>query len=208
MKNLIQINLLAALMLLSISISAQTKVRGLVTDAATGEPLPFANVVFVGTTVGTITNPEGVYNMQTNQKCDSISFSMLGYDTYTVAIKPNTYQEINVELGQSDMVLNEIVIRPGENPAWRIMRNVEANRKKNNPDRLDGYQYECYNKMEIDLSNVSPSMTEKGIMKNFDFVMNYADTSAETGKVYLPVFITETMSDVYYKSSPSKKKEV
>ncbi len=208
MKNLIQINLLTALMLLSISISAQTKVRGLVTDAATGEPLPFANVVFVGTTVGTITNPEGVYNMQTNQKCDSISFSMLGYDTYTVAIKPNTYQEINVELGQSDMVLNEIVIRPGENPAWRIMRNVEANRKKNNPDRLDGYQYECYNKMEIDLSNVSPSMTEKGIMKNFDFVMNYADTSAETGKVYLPVFITETMSDVYYKSSPSKKKEV
>ncbi|MBP5370049.1 MAG: carboxypeptidase-like regulatory domain-containing protein [Bacteroidales bacterium] len=208
MKNLNKINLLTALLLLATSVSAQTKVRGIVTDASTGEPLPFANVVLVGTTIGTITDPEGNYNLQTNHKCDSISFSMLGYQTYTLPISSGSYQEINVQLVQGDLMLNEIVIHPGENPAWRIMRNVEANRKKNNPDKLQSYKFQCYNKMEIDLNNVKDGFTKKGVMKNFDFIKNYADTSAETGKVFLPVFITETLSDVYCKSSPLKKKEV
>ncbi|MBR4441635.1 MAG: carboxypeptidase-like regulatory domain-containing protein [Bacteroidales bacterium] len=208
MKNFVKIGIIAALITISANLQAQTKVRGTVTDAETGEPLPFANVVFPGTTIGTITDPDGNYFIQTHAAVDSISFSMLGYDTYTQAISRDAYQELNITLSQGSLTLDVVVVHPGENPAWRIMRNVEANRKKNNPDRLDSYQYQCYNKMEIDLSNVSSRMTEKGIMKNFDFVMSYADTSAETGKVFLPVFITETMSDIYYKSSPSKKKEV
>lgn len=208
MNNFVKISLLTALLMVSAQISAQTKVRGSVTDAETGEPLPFASVVFPGTTIGTITDPDGNFFLQTHADVDSISFSMLGYDTYTLAIARNSYQEVNVTLTQGGVTLNEIIVRPGENPAWRIMRNVEANRKKNDPTRFDGYKYQCYNKMEIDLSNVNSGLTRKGIMKNFDFVMNYADTSAETGKVFLPVFITETLSDVYFKSSPQKKKEV
>ena len=196
------------LLFIASSLSAQTKVRGIVTDASTGEPLPFANVVLVGTTVGTITDPEGNYNLQTNQKCDSISFSMLGYQTYTLPISSGSYQEINVQLIQGDLMLNEIVIHPGENPAWRIMRNVEANRKKNNPEKFECYKYEVYNKMELDINNIKNDWSDKMFMKNFNFVFNYADTSAETGKVYLPVMITETISDVYHKSNPSKKKEV
>ncbi|MCQ2975491.1 MAG: DUF5686 and carboxypeptidase regulatory-like domain-containing protein [Bacteroidales bacterium] len=203
-----KIAVLATLIFLSINTIAQTKVRGTITDSETGEPLAFANIVFVGTTVGTISDPDGNYFIQGNVNSDTIAFSMIGYETIYLPINKNSFQEINIKLETSTALLDEIVIHPGENPAWRIMRNVEANRKNNNPDRFDGYQYECYNKMEIDLNNVKKDWGEKGIMKNFDFVFNYADTSAETGKVFLPVFITETLSDIYHKSNPQKKKEV
>ena len=61
MTNFIKIGIITTLIAASANLSAQTKVRGTVTDAETGEPLPFANVVFPGTTVGTITDPDGNY---------------------------------------------------------------------------------------------------------------------------------------------------
>jgi len=190
------------------SVSAQTKVRGLVIDSQTGEPLPFVNIVFKGTTTGTITDVEGNFFIQAHIDTDSLVFSMVGYTPHIEILRRNAYQELKIELSPDNLELDEIVVTPGENPAWRIMRNVAANRKRNNPEKLECYQYEVYNKMELDINNVGENLAERKIMKNFDFVFNYADTSAETGKVYLPVMISESISDVYHKSNPSKKKEV
>ncbi len=195
-------------MAVSLSAVSQTKVRGTVADSETGEALPFVNIVFKGTTVGTISDVEGNFFIQGNVSTDSLEFSYMGYIPQYFKVSLNSYQELNVKLAPDNFELNEIVVHPGENPAWRIMRKVEANRKNNNPDKLDSYKYECYNKMEIDLNNVKRDFGPKAVMKNFQFIFDYADTSAETGKVYLPVMITETLSDIYHKSSPQKKKEV
>ncbi|MFO8067274.1 MAG: carboxypeptidase-like regulatory domain-containing protein, partial [Bacteroidales bacterium] len=44
------------------SLNAQiTRVRGVITDAETNEPLPFVSVYFQNTQVGTITNTDGEY---------------------------------------------------------------------------------------------------------------------------------------------------
>ena len=43
--------------LLGLAAQAQTRVRGVVTDAQTGEPLPYVSVVFPGTQIGTMTDP-------------------------------------------------------------------------------------------------------------------------------------------------------
>lgn len=196
------------MLITAVSLNAQTKVRGTVCDSETGEPLPFVNIVFRGTTVGTITDVDGNFFIQARVDTDSLEFSMMGYVPHFEIIKPNSFQEVNIKLAPNNFELNEIVVHPGENPAWRIMRNVEANRKKNNPEKLECYKYEVYNKMELDINNVKNDWSDKAMLKKFNFVFDYADTSAETGKVYLPVMITETLSDVYHKSGPSKKKEV
>ena len=187
---------------------AQTKVRGTVTDGETGEPLPFVNIVFKGTTTGTITDVDGNFFIQAHVNSDTLEFSMMGYTPYYYKVNKEAYQEINVVLEADSYELNEIVVHPGENPAWRIMRNVAANRKNNDPDRLDSYKFEVYNKMEVDINNIHGDFTDRAILRNFDFIMNYADTSAETGKVFLPVMITESLSDVSYRKSPQRKKEV
>ena len=187
---------------------AQTKVRGTVTDGETGEPLPFVNIVFKGTTIGTISDVDGNFFIQAHVDSDTLEFSMMGYTPYFYKVNKGSFQEINVVLDADNYELGEIVVHPGENPAWRIMRNVAANRKKNDPDRLDSYKFEVYNKMEVDINNIHGDFTDRGILRNFSFIMNYADTSAETGKVFLPVMITESLSDVSYRKSPQRKKEV
>lgn len=202
--------LLAALIVVLqvLQVSAQTKVRGTVADSETGEPLPFVNIVFRGTMVGTISDVDGNFFIQGHVPTDTLDFSMMGYTPVTELVQRGSFNELNVKLSPDNYELNEIVVHPGENPAWRIMRNVSANRKNNNPERLDGYRYEVYNKMELDINNLKPNFGPDRIMKKFQFIYDYADTSAETGKVYLPVMITETLSDVSFKSSPQKKKEV
>ena len=187
---------------------AQIKVRGTVTDGETGEPLPFVNIVFQGTTTGTITDIDGNFFLQGHVDADTLVFSMMGYTPYYYKVNRDAYQEISVVLDADNYELGEIVVHPGENPAWRIMRNVAANRKKNDPDRFDSYSFEVYNKMEIDINNVRDDFASKGILKNFNFIMNYADTSAETGKVFLPVMISESLSDVTHKKNPQRKKEI
>ena len=169
-----------ATILMTLSVAqAQTKVRGTVTDGETGEPLPFVNIVFKGTTTGTITDVDGNFFIQAHVNSDTLEFSMMGYTPYYYKVNKEAYQEINVVLEADSYELNEIVVRPGENPAWRIMRNVAANRKNNDPDRLDSYKFEVYNKMEVDINNIHGDFTDRAILRNFDFIMNYADTSAE-----------------------------
>ena len=54
-----------------------TKIMGTVSNAATGEPIPFVNVYFKGTTVGATSNFDGHYSIETFVPGDtSESFSI------------------------------------------------------------------------------------------------------------------------------------
>ncbi|MBK8567682.1 MAG: carboxypeptidase-like regulatory domain-containing protein [Saprospiraceae bacterium] len=64
-----------------------TSVKGVVTDAQTKEPLPFVNVAFVGTPVGTTTDLDGSYSMDTKWGSDSLQISFVGYETVKVPVK-------------------------------------------------------------------------------------------------------------------------
>jgi len=188
--------------------TGQTKVRGMVKDAETGEPLPFVNVSFKETTVGVITDFNGKYFLETKKTVDSVVFSYVGYQRESFSIQSNTFQIINTSLQPSSVQLQEVVVVPGENPAHVLLRKIDKNRKRNNIERYDTYSYEVYNKMEIDISNVDENFRKNRLFKQFQFVFDYVDTSAVTGKSYLPVFITETLSDFYFQKSPKKEKEV
>ncbi len=52
----------ALILLTAVAFSGTTgKIAGTVKDAKTGEPLPSANVVIEGTTLGAATNPDGYF---------------------------------------------------------------------------------------------------------------------------------------------------
>ena len=188
--------------------SQLSKVRGTIIDADTKEPLPFVNVTFTGIQIGAITNFDGEYFLETRQLVDSIRVSFVGYKSQAFKINRHSFQTINIELQESAINLNEIIVRPGENPAHKILRNIIDNKKKNNPDNLISYQYEAYNKVEIDINNIDSTYLNKRFYKNFPFVFDYIDTSVVTGKPYLPVMISETVSDYYYRKHPERKKEI
>lgn len=193
---------------LVISMQAQvTKIRGKVTDVNTSEAIPFVNVYLVGTTVGTTTDFDGNYYFETREKADSIAVSFIGYERQSQAIKLNRYQEINFSLRSNDFQLDEVVVVAGENPADILMRKVIDRKKTNRNNQLESYQCEVYNKIQFDANNFDEKLKSKRLLKQFDFVFNYIDTSTVNGKTYLPVFISETLSDLYVKKNPDKKVE-
>jgi hypothetical protein len=189
-------------------LSAQTRVTGKVLDATTQEPLPFVNVGFKGTRVGASTDIDGNYSLTTNEPTDSVVASYIGYKRGGRAVKQGTTQVLNIVLKPDVIGLQEVVIKPGENPAHRILRAVIARKDKNDRDKLDAYQYETYNKIEFDLNNISEEFKKKKFLKPFKFIFENIDSTNIHEKPSLPIMMMETLSDYYYKRSPRNKKEV
>lgn len=185
-----------------------TKIRGKVIDADTKELLSFVSLAFKGTSIGTITDFKGEFFIETRGATDSLLVSYVGYNQKSVSIRKGLYQELNIELKATSFAIEGVTIIPGENPAHPILRKIIKNKWRNDPEKLESYSYESYNKIEIDLNNVDDQMKKRKIFKQFQFVFNYVDTNAITGKTFLPVFITEAISDYHYQRSPKIEKEV
>ncbi|WP_321306118.1 DUF5686 family protein [Marinifilum fragile] len=197
------------LSLLSIKASGQsTKVRGKIVDSETKQALPFVNIAYKGTTIGTITDFDGNYFLETRTPGDTIHISFVGYKERTFAIQKGKFQTLDVEMEAETFDLQEIVVVPGENPAHVLLRKIIKNKKKNNPSRFESFQAETYTKMEMDLNNIKDNFKDKKIMRQFQFVFDYMDTSVITGKPYLPIFITESLSDYYYQDKPRVEREI
>lgn len=183
-------------------------ISGKVFDSETKEPLPFVPVMLKGTTIGATTDFDGNFSISTSKPADSAICSYVGYKKLTRYIKSGESQVVNFPMIAEGYNLSEVVVKAGENPAWRIIRNVIANKEVNNKRKLDAYQYESYNKVEFDLSRIPKEMREKKMFKPIAFVFDNVDSVNSGEKPSLPIFITESISELYYRSNPSLKKEV
>ena len=185
-----------------------TKVMGTVFDRETNEPIPFANIYFQGTTIGVTSDFDGNFSIETKTPTDSLVASVMGYYKQAFLIQKGIFQRINFMLQEQNFNLPEVVIIAGENPAEIILRKIIKNKEQNSKKEFDAYQYECYNKIEIDANNISEKFKNRRLLKPFNFIFDYVDTSTVNGKTYLPVFISETLSDIYFRKEPKSEKEV
>ncbi len=194
----------------SFSLFAQeTVITGKVTEASSGDPIPFVNVFFKGSNVGATTDFDGKFTVQALGKVDSLVASYVGYITKTKAVKAGIKQVINFQLAEAVTNLQEVVVKAGENPAFPIIRKVIDNKSKNDKRSLSGYEYDTYSKMELDLDHITDKLREKKVMKKIAQVLDSVQRIAgEDGKPILPLFITESVSKNYYRSEPSLKKEI
>ncbi len=189
-------------------LAQQTTIYGKIKDAETGDPVPFANVIIKGTQIGTTTDFDVIYKLTTNARVDTILFSYVGYEQMEVAVKNGYEQQINVQLLQNVIRLKELVVYPGENPAFAIMRKVAANKKLNDKRQLDAYQYESYTKIEVDLDNMSESFRQRKVIQKVKSVLDSIQTIAgDHGEPILPVFFSEAISNYYVKNNPFLRHE-
>lgn len=194
--------------LLAFAQAQETVVQGKVTDAASGDPLPFVNVIFKGTLIGTSTDFDGNYILKTSGPADSVQASYIGYKSRAKAIKRGVTQTINFQMVEEVTNLQEVIVKAGENPAYPILRNVVRNKNKNDKRKLTAYEYDTYTKIEVDVDNISEKFRKRKIVKKITQVLDSIDRIAgEDGKPILPLFITESVSKVYYRDNPSLKKE-
>ncbi|MCH2084662.1 MAG: DUF5686 and carboxypeptidase regulatory-like domain-containing protein [Saprospiraceae bacterium] len=190
-----------------VSTHAQITVKGRVVDTDTKEGLPFSSVYFQGTTIGTSTDIDGYYELYASKPYDSIAVSAIGYQTTLKLVSSDTTQTINFFLSSSDITLQEVVILAGENPANQIVRNIIEKKKANRLDNLNSFQFESYEKVELDLENISEELRESRLMKPFAFIFDNVDSTSDE-KPFLPVYINEVLSDVFYVKEEGSPKEI
>lgn len=185
-------------------------IKGRITDATSGDPIPFANIAVKASTSGAITNFDGFYQLKYTLPADSLLVTYVGYDTKSKAIAPNLpEQTIDIQLTPGSLQLREVRIFAGENPAYAIMRKIMDKKKQNNQDNLGAYEYESYNKIQIDIDNLSEKFRKrKAIQKMTHIVDKYDEVKGEDGETVIPIFISESVSNVYYRNDPKKKKEI
>lgn len=184
-----------------------TRVTGKITDAATGEPVPFVNIAFIDSRIGTTSDFDGNYAFETYYATDSIRVSAVGYRAQSRAVRKDREQRIDIALEPSSVQLAEVIIRPSdENPAFTILRRVVQHKPTNNRAKLDAYEYQAYNKVEFDLNNITKEFTEKKLFRPFAFIFDNIDST--DAKPYLPIFMTETLSEVFYRQKPRARKEL
>jgi len=84
-------------------------ISGIVTDSATGKPLPGVTVVEVGTNHGTVTDAQGQYRLSISGSAARLRFSYIGYRSKIVPIE-NGLTHLNIGLTSSNTSLNELVV--------------------------------------------------------------------------------------------------
>ncbi len=190
------------------ALAQKTVISGKVYDAQTLEPLPFVNIAFKDSKVGTTSGMDGSFYIDTYYATDSLTASFMGYKRLTRKVKLDASQVIDFPLQEGSVSLSEFVVsaKEFENPAHAILKNVNRNKPINNRAKLDAYQYEAYNKIQFDLNNFGDKFSKRRVFKDFDFIFDNIDSS--NAKVSLPFFITESISDYFYQRKPRGRKEI
>jgi len=100
---------LSIMVMVGLQVIAQTiNVTGTVTDAGDGFPIPGVSVFVKGTTIGTVTTPDGTYNLTVPNDATTIVFSFVGMTTQEIAFTGQT--TIDVALESDAVDVDEVVV--------------------------------------------------------------------------------------------------
>ena len=190
---------------------AQTKVSGYVFDEA-NEPVAFATILFKGSIEGTISDENGKFYLESKKNWSQLIISFIGYENLEIELSKKVTFNLKLIIKEETNTLNEVVIAVGKqpkknNPAIAILEKIWKKRRQNGLKKFNQYNYKKYEKVEFDLNTIDSTFKEKSLFRGMQFVFKNIDTSAITGKTYLPIFLNESVSEVFGDNTLNKEKE-
>ena len=188
---------------------AQTKVSGTIVDKSK-LPIPYANVIFKGSSEGVVSNEDGHFYLESQKNYKTLVVTSVGFSDREIALEKSVNYNFVVQLNEME-TLKEVVIFGGKtskknNPALAILKKIWERKRKNGLYLFDQYQMEKYEKLEFDINSIDSAYMKNNLFKGMEFIFKQVDTSRITGKTYLPVFINESLSDVYGDNALKKVK--
>lgn len=195
---------------------SQTKIlKGIIKDAHSDERVPFASLRFKKSGTGKLSDSSGAFTFRFDEwPKDTLEITYVGFQDYELSFDSAFFSRtgnnnvltltIRLERGKYQ---NEVVVRKKVDHGLIMWRRIVRRKKFNDRYRFNNFSYELYNKLELDLNNANKEKLEsRKLLKPFSFVMDNIDTTE--GKPFLPVYLTETLSDYYFQKSPTKRREV
>jgi hypothetical protein len=141
----------------------RVNIDGFVTDAKTGESMPYTNIHFKQNSNGTITQNDGRFSIATAHIPDTLIVSSIGYISAEIIISEIKNYSLNIALEPAEIELHEVVIVPGENPANIVMRKVIAQKDRNNPMKAATMACNTYTKILVHTANNKTSRSEYNV---------------------------------------------
>ncbi|NJK87750.1 MAG: carboxypeptidase-like regulatory domain-containing protein [Bacteroidales bacterium] len=182
---------------------SQHSVSGRISDALTHEPVGFANVIVNHSGKGTISDFDGFFEMSKVFPGDTLFISFLGYEPREIPV--DTAKMITIPIFPSVYALDEVVVKPGLNPAHLILKNIWRNNDQNNMNKLKAYEYEKYSRTMVYFRKFNYRDSASLIRPLKNEFNNHSVSTGEEGIPALPAYVSENISDVYYTKSPVRE---
>lgn len=179
----------------------ETIVKGVVKDAESLETLPMVNVYFKNTTIGTISDTLGNFQLTSKIKADTLVVSFLGYQERIIPVRTG-YSELHVVLTPDMVDLDEVKVKPSDQQVRALLKEMVNQKPRNNPEKHDRYSFERYTKWEYRLNNVKDKMMNSRVFKDHK---SYFKTRKD-GTRYLPVYLSEQLVSNEFQREPLKQK--
>lgn len=191
-------------------------ISGVVRDSISHEPVPYASVMLKNAGWGKLTDANGKFKIEIDNSksllTDTLVVSVMGYTTKS--IKAESGKKLDIFIVSDGIKLSEVVIRPKKekyskknNPAVDFVTSIRNNQNLNNPRRNDYYSFDKYERITIALNNINAESNKNLILKAFDNLRSYIDTSEVSGKPILNISTREKKSKIYYRKEPKTEKE-
>lgn len=104
----------------TIAAFTQQTIQGTVTDAATGELLPWCSIAVKGTGKGTITNADGLFRLPLRPNHDTLIITYVGYASLMLPAARLT-RDPEIRLTRTGIELEELVIHADNEYLYRII---------------------------------------------------------------------------------------
>lgn len=198
--------LLLTCLIASSSFGQGVTLSGYIKDTHSDERIPFASIQFKQSTFGKLSDSAGDFTIRLPKwPSDTLVVSYAGFEDKVIALdtsKNELFLVINMERGRP---VNEVIVRGKINRGLLLWRRIVKNKPLNDRSQFKNFSYELYNKLEVDLNKVNKDRLSKAPIppKKFKFILSNIDSTSED-KPFLPVYITETISNYYHQSDPDK----
>ena len=206
MKFTVSLLLLGLLLTGRLAVAQRIVISGQVIEAASGEPVPFASLFVPKTSTGVTADVQGKFRMAVSGEADSLAVSALGFVGQRKKLGTAPEQSVLFRLKKAGGVaLAEVVVssRQPENPAFRILREVQRHKPENERTALEASEFSSYNRIEVSLTDIPKGLANRKVVKDIRaLAVRRGAAAAADPDAPLPVFASEVGSKVYLRYGP------
>lgn len=213
MKKEIRVILLLFFLLSAIQIQAQEMISGHVVDEATGANIGFATIQYKDRQLVAVSDHQGRFKIRL-LKGKRLTVSVMGYKTRTIDVTKDM-QKLLVSMRQDTKALKGVTVkskrtryRRKNNPAVALMRRVIEKKKLTDLAQRDFYQYQKYQKLTLALNDVKADSLSHSALKKYPWYRQQIEPCEQTGKLILPLSVSETVTQKIYRRSPHDEKNI
>ena len=135
---------------------------GTIKDGKLQEVIPYANIWIKGTTRGTMSDMNGVFQIQLSPK-DTLCVSSVGYRRKEIPAKNITESPLTVILEEETMQLGEVTVKPEISRAKVLFRQIQEHKKENRQNVEKENDYKTYSRTGVYLAIDSTSRINRFI---------------------------------------------